>query len=88
MEPFVPVRPPVLAADDNQGVVQQRDGGSQYSYHHDLSQSGVEETGTPHRRDAEVPRSRKQTGDAEPKIERGYSATKPDFVAQKKYDAS
>lgn len=71
VEPFVPVRTPIFIADNNQRVVKQRDGSSENSYHEDLPQGGVENPGTPHRGDAEVPRSRKQTRDADPKIQRG-----------------
>lgn len=71
MESFVPGGPPVLVADDNQRVVQQGDSGSQNPNHHDLPQRRVEHTGTPHGGDTEVPRGRKQTRDADPKIQRG-----------------
>lgn len=61
VESFVPVCTSILIADDYQRVVKQRDSSSKYSYHNNLSQSGVENTRTSHRRDTEVPRSRKQT---------------------------
>lgn len=69
---FVPGCTPILIADDYQRVVKQRDSSSKYSNHHDLTQSSVENTWTSHWRNAEVPRSGKQTRNADPKIQRGF----------------
>lgn len=70
MKLFIPVQTPIFIPDDK-GIIKQGAGSSKYTNDNNLSQSGVQYTRTPHWGDAEVPGSRKQTGDADPEIHKG-----------------